>query len=93
MADELLDAVRRRIDDHEQHDRSHEPALTMAADQMMLCALQVRALVQSDPLNTLGMLDAALTGIDERAQLDKHTVKLCVDLAALALHIASRVQR
>jgi len=94
VADELLDAVRRRIDDHEQHDRSHEPELPMAADQMLLCALQVRALVQqSDPLNTLGMLDAALTGIDDRAQLDKHTVKLCVDLAAFALHIASRVQR
>jgi hypothetical protein len=93
VADELLDAVRRLIDDHEQHDRSHEPELTMAADQMMLCALQVRALVQSDSVNTLGVLDAALTGIDERARLDEHTVKLCVDVAAIALHIASRVQR
>lgn len=93
MADELLDAVRRRIDDHEQHDRSHEPELPMAADQLMLCALQVRAMVQSDSVNTLGMLEAALTGTDERARLDEHTVKLCVDLAALALHIAGRVQR
>ena len=89
MADDLLDAVRRRID----HIERREPPQPDPGDQLMLCALQVRALVQSDPLNTLGMLDAALTEIDERAQLDKHTVKLCVDLAALALHIASRVQR
>jgi len=90
VADELLDAVRQRIVDIErcENAHNHDPA-----DQLMLCALQVRAMVQSDSVNTLGMLDAALTGIDERTRLDEHTVKLCVDVAAIALHIASRVQR
>jgi len=89
VVDELLDAVRRRMDAIERR----EPPQPDPADQLALCALQVRALVQSDPLNTIGMLDAALTRIDERAQFDEHTVKLCVDVAAIALHIASRVQR
>lgn len=83
MADELLEAVRRIISDHEQHDRSHEAKLTAAVDQLTLCALQVRAMVQT--LDTPGIAD--------RAQLIGHAVKLCIDLAAMALHIASRVQR
>lgn len=82
MVEEMLDAVRRHVDTMErcEHADNHAPA-----DQLLLVALQVRALVQSS--GTLGML------VDERAQLDQHTVKLCVDLASIALHIANRVQR
>ena len=50
-----------------------------------------RALQSNALISALGSLDARVMGIDERAQITKHIVALCVDIAAVSLHIAGRV--
>ena len=82
MADELLEAVQWRMDAVEQcfnANSDYDPA-----DLLMTYAQLVQALIRLDELDTLR--------IDKRTRRQR-TVESCVDLAAIALHIASRVQR
>lgn len=82
MADELLEAVQWRMDAVEQcfnTNSDYDPA-----DLLMNYARLVQALIRLDELDTLR--------IDKRTRR-QHTVESCINAAAIALHIASRVQR